>query len=61
MAVRSESKANAAINDLKQSTGKNNIYFLKLDLADLPSVRRAAEEFIAKEAELHVLFNNGYD
>lgn len=60
MAARSEAKATAAINELKASTGKDNIHWLKLDLGDLASVRRAAEEFMEKESELHVLFNNAY-
>ncbi|THU94703.1 NAD(P)-binding protein [Dendrothele bispora CBS 962.96] len=58
MASRNEEKAKAAIKDLKQKTGKEAI-FLKLDLADLKSVKEAAEEYMRKEKELHVLFNNG--
>ncbi|THU77863.1 hypothetical protein K435DRAFT_606119, partial [Dendrothele bispora CBS 962.96] len=54
-----EEKAKAAIKDLKQKTDKEAI-FLKLDLADLKSVKEAAEEYMRKEKELHVLFNNGY-
>lgn len=61
MAARSEAKATAAIEELKTSTKKDNIHWLKLDLGDLTSVRRAAEEFMEKEPELHVLFNNGYE
>ena len=49
-----------AIEDLKKDTGKESIFFLKLDLADLVSVKAAAEEFIGKETELHTLYNNGY-
>lgn len=30
-----------------------------MDLADLPSIKRAAAEFTQKETQLHVLFNNG--
>lgn len=41
-------------------TGKKSIFFLRLDLADLDSVRAAAAEYIAKESELHTLYNNGY-
>jgi len=57
MASRSKTNADAAIAALKQETGKEAI-FLPLDLSDLASVRRGAEEFLAKESELHVLFNN---
>ncbi|EIM79649.1 NAD-P-binding protein [Stereum hirsutum FP-91666 SS1] len=59
MAARSEAKATAAIEELKASTKKDNFHWLKLDLGNLTSVRRAAEEFMEKECELHVLFNNG--
>lgn len=74
IAARNQKKANDAINELKNETGKEAL-FLKLDLADLKSVKAAAVEFSryscynrtriavnatrSKEKELHVLFNNG--
>ena len=58
IATRSEDKAQAAIDELKSSTGKETIFFLELNLADLDSVKAAAEEFIRKEPELHTLYNN---
>ena len=45
IATRSEDRAKAAIEDLKQATGKEAIW-LKLDLASLESVKAAAEEFL---------------
>ncbi|KAK8122605.1 hypothetical protein PG984_011275 [Apiospora sp. TS-2023a] len=39
-----------------RSTG--TLVFLPLDLADLRSVKAAAERFLAAETRLHVLFNN---
>ena len=45
MGARSQEKAEAAIKDLKESTGKEAL-FLKLDLADLKAVETAAEEFL---------------
>ncbi|EIN12451.1 NAD(P)-binding protein [Punctularia strigosozonata HHB-11173 SS5] len=57
LAARDQTKAEEAINELKQATGKEAI-FLKLDLGDLHSVKQAAEEFISKEKELHVLINS---
>ncbi|KZO91584.1 NAD(P)-binding protein [Calocera viscosa TUFC12733] len=57
LGARSVGKAKEAIEDLRQQTGREAI-FLQMDLADLASVRRAAEEFLAKEEQLHVLFNN---
>ncbi|EKM52469.1 uncharacterized protein PHACADRAFT_260900 [Phanerochaete carnosa HHB-10118-sp] len=57
LAARSRSKAEAAIKDLKDATGRDAI-FLELDLSSLASVRKAAEEFLGKEYELNILFNN---
>jgi len=59
IASRSEEKSQQAIEELKREMGKESVFFLKLDLADLVSVKAAAEEFIAKESQLHTLFNNG--
>ncbi|KAF7288551.1 NAD(P)-binding protein [Mycena chlorophos] len=56
--ARSEEKATKAIASLKEQTGKEAV-FLRLDLADLPSIKSAVEEFTQKETQLHVLFNNG--
>ncbi|KDR82950.1 hypothetical protein GALMADRAFT_238644 [Galerina marginata CBS 339.88] len=57
VAARSREKAEKAIEDLKTETGKEGI-FLKLDLSDLKSVKASAEEFLSKETDLHILFNN---
>ncbi|THU80706.1 NAD(P)-binding protein [Dendrothele bispora CBS 962.96] len=57
LAARSKVKAEEAIQDLRVKTGKDAIW-LKLDLADLKSIKAAVEEFTSKEKELHVLFNN---
>lgn len=45
MAARNEQKARAAIEELKQKTGKEAI-FLELNLANLASVKRCTEEFL---------------
>ena len=58
IATRSADKAQTAIDELKKITGKESIFFLELNLADLDSVKAAAEEFIRKEPELHTLYNN---
>jgi retinol dehydrogenase 12 len=55
IAVRNEEKANAAIKELKEQTGKEAI-FLKLDLADLKSVKASAEEFIRYAWLKYMLF-----
>ncbi|KAJ6576437.1 NAD-P-binding protein [Mycena vulgaris] len=59
LAARSEERARAAIDDICKGTEKADIHFLQIDLADFASVRKAAEEYISKEQELHVLVNNG--
>ncbi|KAJ7486350.1 NAD-P-binding protein [Mycena galericulata] len=58
LAARSPEKAAAAIKRLESET-KNTAIFIQLDLADLPSVRKAAESFLAQESKLDLLFNNG--
>ncbi|KAG8747751.1 hypothetical protein FRC10_011880 [Ceratobasidium sp. 414] len=62
-AARSKSKADKAIEWLKTETNGRTPIFLELDLADLASVRRAAEEFrhgvMVSPVELKTA--NGYD
>ncbi|KAH9037556.1 NAD(P)-binding protein [Lactarius hengduanensis] len=57
LAARSAQKANEAIAELKNETGKQAI-FLQLDLSDIPAIRKSAQEFLSKESQLHVLINN---
>ncbi|KAI0072976.1 NAD(P)-binding protein [Panus rudis PR-1116 ss-1] len=57
LGARSKSKAEAAIQDLKDATGREAIW-LELDLSSLASVRKAADEFLSKEKELHMLYLN---
>lgn len=45
--ARSTEQGESALRDLKTETGKASVHFLKLDLADLSSVKTAAEEFFA--------------
>ncbi|KAJ6607901.1 NAD(P)-binding protein [Mycena sp. CBHHK59/15] len=59
IAGRNKSKGEEAMKRLRQETGKTELYFLELDLADLPSVKKAAESYLSLETQLHVLFNNG--
>jgi retinol dehydrogenase 12 len=60
IAARSQAKADDAIRDIKASVPKSKgiLKFLKLDLADLSTIRSTVEAFLAKESRLHVLFNN---
>ena len=57
LAARNHTKAEAAITKLKEETGKEAV-FLELDLANLASIKKAATEFLGKEHDLHMLFNN---
>ncbi|CCM06315.1 uncharacterized protein FIBRA_08567 [Fibroporia radiculosa] len=57
VACRNRAKAKDTIAELREKTGREAI-FLELDLGSLASVRRAAEEFMSIEKELHILFNN---
>jgi retinol dehydrogenase 12 len=59
IATHPEADGRRAVEELKQTTEKDLVFFLKLDLGDLLSVKAAAEEFISKESKLHTLYNNG--
>ncbi len=59
LACRSEQKGQAAVAAIAAATGNEAVSFLPLDLADLASVRRCAEQFLARDEPLHVLINNG--
>jgi len=59
IAGRDENRAQKTIDELKEKTGKQSIFFLRLDLADLPSIKTSVEEFTSKETKLHTLYNNG--
>ena len=46
IAARNQKSAEAAIEELKEKTGREAL-FLELDLASLASVKKAAESFLA--------------
>jgi NAD(P)-dependent dehydrogenase (short-subunit alcohol dehydrogenase family) len=56
-AVTSEGPCRAA-DELESDLDRSSIELLTLDLADLVSVRRAAEQFLAEHARLDLLINN---
>jgi retinol dehydrogenase 12 len=58
LACRSAERGRQAAADIAAATGNDGIAFLPLDLADLASVRRCAEEFLARGEPLHALINN---
>jgi retinol dehydrogenase 12 len=58
LACRSRDKGEAAVAGIVGATGNDAVAFLQLDLADLDSVRAAAQRFLALGEPLHVLINN---
>ncbi|KAF2800872.1 NAD(P)-binding protein [Melanomma pulvis-pyrius CBS 109.77] len=60
LAGRSPSKGTTAIAALRTQfpNSRGRLEFLHLDLADLPTIKASAAEFLAKETRLDVLLNN---
>jgi NAD(P)-dependent dehydrogenase (short-subunit alcohol dehydrogenase family) len=58
LACRSAESGRRAIEEIVAQTGNRSIELLSLDLGDLASVRRCAQEFLSTDAPLHVLINN---
>lgn len=57
-ACRTEEKAKAAIEEIKKESGKESIYFLQLDLADIKQCSEAAKQFCTLEDRLDILVNS---
>ncbi|KAG6868967.1 hypothetical protein C0993_006489 [Termitomyces sp. T159_Od127] len=62
IAVRNKEKAQEAIKDLEEATGKQ-AFFLQVDLADLPTIKSGAEEFLrgVMMPPVELLTKQGYD
>jgi retinol dehydrogenase-12 len=58
IACRSRAKGETAAAAIASAAGAGQVSFLRLDLADLASVRSGAAEFLALGEPLHVLVNN---
>jgi len=58
LGCRSLAKGEAAVAAITAATGNDQVRLLLLDLADLASVRKAADEFLRLGEPLHVLINN---
>ncbi|KAK7064582.1 NAD(P)-binding protein [Favolaschia claudopus] len=58
IAGRNRDKYEQCIARSKSETKGREPLFLQVDLGNLCSIKRAAEEFLSKEKELHVLFNH---
>jgi len=60
LATRSAEKTSTVINTIKElyPTSTGQLIHLPLDLNDLTTIKQSAQEFLAKEKTLHVLWNN---
>ncbi|KAI1432280.1 NAD(P)-binding protein [Xylaria sp. CBS 124048] len=60
MMARSEDKTRKAMDDIKTAVpeSRGQMIYIHLDLADLAGIKTTAREFLTRERELHVLFNN---
>ena len=58
LACRSEAKGQAALADIKETTGSDLLEFHQLDLSSLAAVRESAETLLARDMPIHVLVNN---
>ncbi len=59
LACRSQAKTQVVLDEIaERSQGKAKAEFIALDLGDLASVRRCADEFLARDLPLHLLINN---
>ena len=58
LAARSEERTRPVLEGIRARAPRADVEFLHIDLADLGSVRRAAERFLATDRPLDVLVNN---
>jgi len=58
VAVRNLKKGNLAVGNIKQGNSKADVAVMGLDLSDLKSVRKFAEEFKKSHTRLDLLINN---
>lgn len=60
LAGRNEDKGLAAVKSIKEQfpQSQGHIEFLKVDLADLSTIKPAVDSFLSKSKSLHCLTNN---
>jgi NAD(P)-dependent dehydrogenase (short-subunit alcohol dehydrogenase family) len=58
LACRNQAKADAAAKEVTRRTWNDDVHVVALDLADLASVRKAAEDILSRWDRLDVLVNN---
>ena len=58
MACRNPTKAQAALSEVRQRSGNDDVVFRQVDVSDLNSVRRFTEQILKEEERLDILINN---
>lgn len=58
IACRSVEKGQAAVDEIRNTTGNEKVELLALDLGDFASIRVCAEQFLSRNLPLHLLINN---
>lgn len=58
IACRSLEKGQLAVDEIRRTTGNENVELLALDLGDFASIRNCAQTFLARGLPLHLLINN---
>ncbi|KAL6469841.1 hypothetical protein MHYP_G00209600 [Metynnis hypsauchen] len=58
LACRSEARGTAALEDIRQRSGNQNVHLRLVDTSSLESVRKFAAQILEEEKELHILVNN---
>ncbi|CAM4666237.1 unnamed protein product [Leuciscus chuanchicus] len=58
LACRSEARGTAALQEIRDSSGNQNVHLRLLDTSSLESVRKFAARVLEEEKELHILVNN---
>ncbi len=58
LACRSAERTEPVVEELRRETGNDRVDFVPLDLADLASVRRAAQSILDSDRRIDVLINN---
>ncbi|XP_034726604.1 retinol dehydrogenase 12 [Etheostoma cragini] len=58
LACRSEARGTAALKEIREKTGNDDIHLRLVDLSSLDSVREFTKRILVEEKALHILVNN---
>lgn len=58
MLCRTKTKADAARDEIVQSTGNDQVHVVQVDVSELSQIRQAAQTIQSKEAKIHALVCN---